>query len=382
MTDWAATAASRQEDWLDLLATLVDTDSGPGDAAGIGDVYSILEERLGRLGFESRRVPTAGPDVLTSRRPGSDGSPRLAIIGHADTVFATGTVAERPFSRRGDRVMGPGVADMKGGLVVAIGGLELAGPAVLDRFDITVIVNGDEESGSAQSRELIEEMAPGFDAALVFEPGRPPNRIVASRRGAHRFEVEVTGRPAHTGVNPEDGANAIETAAHHVLTIQELGRSIPEATVNAVIIGGGTRPNIVPEHARIRVDSRFDSDEAERAVVAGMERLNGDGPVPGTHTVVRHLDRRPAFPVQEAASRLARAYVEEAAAQGVEIEAEPTGGSSDGNFTAAAGVPTLDGLGAVGHEYHTADEFVITASIAQRAAVFAGLLSRLAEEGL
>src|SRR5690606_18600872 len=146
-----------------------------------------------------------------------------------------------------DRVTGPGVADMKGGLVVAIAGLRLVGASVLDDLDLTVIVNGDEESGSADHRGAIARLAPDFDAAFAFETGRAADRVVVTRRGAHRFDVAVQGRPAHTGVNPEDGANAIEALAHHVLGVQKLGHGIDGATVNAVMISGGSRPNIVPE---------------------------------------------------------------------------------------------------------------------------------------
>jgi glutamate carboxypeptidase len=377
-----ATARARSDEWVGLLGEIVDIDSGPGDTAGIDRVYGVLDAALTELGFEAERVTTPGPDVFVARRRGADGAPRVALIGHADTVFAKGTVAERPFTRDGERVRGPGVADMKGGLVVVLAGLDLAGPVVLDQLDLTVIVNGDEESGSADSRAVIEELAPGFDVALVFEPGRPADGFVVSRRGAHRFEVAVTGRPAHTGVNPDDGANAIETAAHHILAIQELGRSIPDATVNAVMISGGTRPNIVPEHARIRVDSRFDNDEGEQAVVSGMRALQGPGPVEGTVTTVSSLDQRPAFTARPEAAALAELVIETGRELGFALSGESTGGSSDGNFTSAAGVPTVDGLGAVGHDYHTPDEYVLADSIPQRATLLGVLLERIGDTRL
>lgn len=370
-------AHARRDEWVDLLGEIVAIDSGPGDTVGIDRVYAVLDAALTDLGFASERVSTPGPDVFVARRRSEDNAPRVALIGHADTVFAKGTPEERPFTREGDRVRGPGVADMKGGLVVALAGLDLAGPNVLDQLDLTVIVNGDEESGSADSRAVIEELAPGFDVTLVFEPGRPTDGFVVSRRGAHRFEVAVTGRPAHTGVNPDDGANAIETAAHHILAIQDLGRSIPDATVNAVMISGGTRPNIVPEHARIRVDSRFDNDEGEQAVVSGMRALEGPGPVDGTTTTVRSLDQRPAFVVRPEAAALAQLVVDTGREFGFALTGEPTGGSSDGNFTSAAGVPTVDGLGAVGHDYHTPEEYVLVDSIPQRAALLGVLLERI-----
>lgn len=372
-------ARGRLDGWLSLLEALVSIDSGPGDHEGVARVYDVVGEMLAELGFaEQERLPTGGPDVFVARREaGTLGARRLLLIGHADTVFPAGTVAERPFARDGDQVTGPGVADMKAGIVVAIGGLELAGSDVLDRYDITFLLNGDEESGSYHSRETIEQLAPGFDLALVFEPGRPPNLITTARRGAHRFRIVVHGKAAHTGVNPQDGANAIEAAAHHVLAIQELGRSIPGATVNAVIIEGGKRPNIIPDHCVIRVDSRFDTAAVEKAVVEGVYALAGEGPVPGTTTEVISLDQRPAFEAADAG--LEALYGEVASELGFEIRGEKSGGSSDGNFMYRKGVPVLDGLGAVGYGYHTVDEYVLVDTIAERAATFAGLLHRLGD---
>lgn len=381
MTDTLSLALERTGDWVDLIQTLVDIDSGPGDAEGMSAAYDVLATELESLGFTNERVPNGGPDVLVARRASSRaGAPRLGLLGHVDTVFAKGTPTERPFRVEGDRLTGPGVADMKAGLVVAIGALQLAGESVLDALDVTIIFNGDEESGSADSRDTILQIAESLDAAFVFEAGRLPNVMVKARRGAHRFDVVVSGKAAHTGVNPQDGANAIEAIAHHVLAIQELGRTTSGATVNVAIVNGGSRPNIVPDRAVARVDSRFDTDEAEASVVAGMQSLAGRGPVEGTSTEVISLDRRPAF--NASADALADRYLAAASRLGFTVEAAATGGSSDGNFTSSVGVPTIDGLGAVGGGYHTADEFANTNTVADRAAIMATLLAAIAEEGL
>ncbi len=380
MTDLLSAASDRSDDWVRLIGTIVDIDSGPDDRAGISSVYDVLGERLGRLGFEVERVETSGPHVLRGRRASAaPGAPRIGLIGHADTVFERGTPQERPFAIDGDRMTGPGVADMKAGLAVALGSLELLGEQTLDALDLTVVVNGDEESGSADSRDVIVDLAQHLDVALVFEAGRAPDSIVKSRRGAHRFDVIVRGLAAHTGVDPDAGANAIEAMAHHILAIQNLGRSTAGATVNAVMISGGSRPNIVPDHAVLRVDSRFDTEEAETVVIEGMQRLAGDGPVSGTSTEIVSLDRRPAFTAT--ADSLADRYVTGAARLGLAIDVVGTGGSSDGNFTSAAGVPTLDGLGAVGGGYHTSGEFALISSVHGRAAATAALLRSIAEEG-
>jgi glutamate carboxypeptidase len=365
-------ARDRLPEWIELLRRIVDVDSGPGDVRGINEVYDRLIGMLAPLGFDFQRHPTPGPDVIHGRRTDTATGPRLLLVGHADTVFPSGTVATRPMRVEGDRVTGPGVADMKGGLVVAVAGLLIAGAGTLDRLAIEILVNGDEESGSLHSRSTIESLAADADAVLVFEPGRPESGVVTSRRGAHRFEVAVSGRPAHTGVNPADGANAIEAAAHHVLAIQELGRRTPGGTVTAVMIHGGSRPNIVPDSATIRVDSRFDDDTTESAIVEAIGRLAGAGPVAGTRTVVRSLDQRPAFPRRDGG--WFDRYRTVATLLGLDVSAESTGGSSDGNFTASLGIPTLDGLGAVGGGYHTSDEFIHLDSLATRAAMLAAVL--------
>ena len=378
--EYLAESRNRLPEWVEFLRELVNTDSGPADSRGIGSVYELLKDRLSTLEFEFEMHPTPGPPVFHARRnrrqDGHSGL-RIVLVGHADTVFPSGTPSSRPMQVEGDRITGPGVADMKGGLVVAIAGLLLGGADALDGLDVEILVNGDEESGSLHSRSVVEEVVAGADAVLVFEPGRPPSGIVTSRRGAHRFDVEVSGVPAHTGVNPDEGANAIETAAHHVLAIQKLGKTTSRGTVNAVMINGGSRPNIVPESAIIRVDSRFDDDAAEQAIVEGMRALEGPGPVAGTATIVTSLDQRPAFPRADAGwlDKFERA----AGDLGLDITAEATGGSSDGNFSASLGVPTLDGLGAIGAAYHTDDEFIFTDSLATRSSLLALVLTELGD---
>lgn len=376
--DYYRQAAAAAPDLVETLRIMVDTDSGPGDDGGIGKVYDQLSGRLRRLGFDVRLEPNAGPDVFVARRSGDDGAPRIMLIGHADTVFPAGTPAERPFADHGDRFSGPGVADMKGGLVVMLGGLELLGDQ-LDAVDVTVLVNGDEESGSLHSRPVVERLARDQDVALVFEPGLPVGAVTKARNGAHRLNIEVTGRPAHTGVNPQDGANAIEEAAHHVLRLQELGRSVSGATVTAAMITGGSRPNIVPDHAVIRVDIRFNRPEAEAEVLAEIERITATPTVAGTSTVVHHLDQRPAFVDDGRSDWLVDLYLDGASEIGVDVEVAHDGGSSDGNFTSAQGVVTLDGLGMVGGGYHTDEEYVEAETLPQRVALFAALMSRLVE---
>jgi glutamate carboxypeptidase len=366
-----------EESWIRALRGIVDIDSGPGDRDGIDRVYDQLTEHLVSIGFSVRRQGTAGPDVLiAARSPTATPTLRILLLGHADTVFGSGTARERPFALDGNAISGPGVADMKGGLIVLLAGLSMALPH-LDSLGITLIVNGDEESGSVDSRDVIVTHARTHDLALVFEPGDPPNAVVTSRQGAYRFEVEVSGRAAHTGVNPAEGANAIEAAAHVILEIQALGRSLPNAHVNAVMISGGTRPNVVPDLVRIRVDTRFRDKRTEADIVAAINALAGPGAVAGTLTAIRSLDRRPAFETHPNTEMLTSILERAALDLSQELDVHAGSGSSDANFTAAAGLPTIDGLGVVGSGFHSADERALLSSLKDRALLFAKTLETL-----
>ncbi|WP_129664138.1 M20 family metallopeptidase [Phytoactinopolyspora endophytica] len=367
------TAAS----WLALLEDLVNTDSAPGDHAGIDAVYRLLTPAVERLGLGVKKVTCAGgPDVMVAHRPGTRADAgRVLMVGHVDTVFPRGTAEVRPFTVAGERAFGPGVADMKGGLVVILAALSRLDADALAGLDITVVFNGDEESGSPFSRPVIEEASAGQDAALVFEAARPSGAIVTSRRGVARYRLEVTGRAAHSGSNPGAGANALETLAHKILAVQELGRRMDTASVNVVLADGGSRPNIIPASASVHVDVRFDDDSADLAVERGLGALAGAGPVEGTVTQVTRYQGRPAFgrPFTE----LADAYADAGRELDVHIETVAAGGVSDANFTAAADVPTLDGLGPAGGGAHTDAEYIEIPSLMERASVCAALLARL-----
>lgn len=368
-----------EDRWIELLRDLVDVDSGPDASDGVTRVLDRLAVELEALGFVNRRQPAPpGPDTLIAERAGTRAATRVLLLGHADTVFGVGTAAKRPFTIHADgRATGPGVADMKAGLVVMLAGLAALSDEARERLHLRVIVNGDEESGSADSRSIFEEAAAAADIALVFEPGRPPGMVVQARRGAQRYRIHVRGRAAHTGVNPEDGANAIETVAHHVLALQELGRRTAGASVTAVLVSGGARPNIVPDTAWLHIDTRFDDAATETVLSEAILALQGPGPVEGTTTQVEVLDQRPAFVSAGRSTAVVAAFAAAAEELGVPFGTTNTGGSSDGNFVASLGVPTLDGLGAVGAGFHTEAEYVELDTVRGRAALFVRALERL-----
>lgn len=202
---YCASSLPRQ---LSLLERLVNIDSGSGDEAGLRRMITAMEEQWRRLGFQGAIVETATGPQLTAERPSPHGeAPRVLLIGHVDTVFPAGTAQARPFSVEGGRAYGPGVADMKGGLVTMLGAVDaLRRVGALDRLHVTVIHNCDEETGSHGSRPIVEEEARGCHAVLVFEPGRPDGSIVHQRKGQLQYVLKLKGRAAHAGVAPEQGA--------------------------------------------------------------------------------------------------------------------------------------------------------------------------------
>ena len=295
----------------------------------------------------------------------------MLVVGHHDTVFPLGTLARRPFEVVDGVVRGPGVFDMKGGIVVAIH----AAASLADRSGIELLFTADEEVGSGASRALIEQRAQTCGAVLVLEPAAPGGMLKIGRKGTGGFEVIVHGRAAHAGLEPEKGINALVEASHQVLAINQLGRPEVGTTVTPTVAQAGTADNVVPAEARIRVDLRVtdlsEGDRVEQAMralttvdsAARLEVVGGMNRPPLETTVTADL------------FALAR---EVAADAGL---AEPAGisvgGGSDGNFSGALGIPTLDGLGVTGDGAHADHEHAEVATLAERITLVAGLLARL-----
>ncbi len=362
-----------------LLRTLVETNSGTANVAGVREAARLLAHELSAIGLRVEWVPGESPqgsrEHLLARR--GEGSPRVLLIGHVDTVFEPDHPF-RGFREEGGRFRGPGVADMKGGLAVLIAAL-----AALDagrghaRGTVTVLVTSDEEWSSPTSRALAEREARAADFALGLEAGRPSGAVVSRRWGYALYRLVCEGKAAHAGVNPEDGVNALEELSHQVLRLRGLSRPRDGLTVS---VGGDVRvspakKNIVPDRAEADVDVRFRSPAEEsksRPAFASPKPAHAGARV----SLVPGLSRPPL--VLTPASRKLLALVRGAArGLGREIEAEETSGGSDASFASALGVPTLDGLGIVGGGYHTAEEWADPASLPFRAQLLAVTLTRL-----
>ncbi|MCO1597515.1 M20/M25/M40 family metallo-hydrolase [Micromonospora sp. RHAY321] len=363
-------AATRlREDMVDRLGTLVASESAPGSLPHLESCADLLarwgEEALGR---PARRVVIDGlPHLLWQAA-----SQRVLLLGHFDTVFPVDTIRSRPFTVRKDVATGPGVCDMKGGIVQMFTALRL----VEDTSAVGVLLTCDEESGSVTSRPLIEREARRSGAVLVCEAATPDGHVKVARKGGSVYRLTVRGRAAHAGVEPRRGVNATVEVAHQVLTLGTLGAADSGGTsVTPTLLSAGTTTNTVPERASLAVDVRaWTRDELERVdhAIRGLVPFLPEA----TLTVQGGINRYPmspelARPLLELAQSIARQL-------GIpDVVGAHAAGASDGNFTAALGVPTLDGLGAVGGGAHAADEYVCVDRMPERAALLAGLVGAL-----
>jgi glutamate carboxypeptidase len=374
---------ARRPRFLAELEALVNIDCGSYTPDGVNRVADFVADALGELGAEVERLSHQPPDGaaqlgdLVVGRFSGDG-PRLLLIGHMDTVFDPGTAAARPYRSSGDRATGPGVTDMKAGLLAglhAIGALHEAGV----RPNLTFVANPDEEIGSPFSTPVIRELAPAHDAVLVLECARANGDIVSARKGVADYHLELVGRAAHAGVEPEKGRSAILEAAHQVLALHALNGRWPTVTVNAGVIRGGTRPNVVAERCEMEVDLRAATADALEAAAAEVERLAASPTVDGVSLSLRRSAGHPPMEKTPASARLVALAVKLAGELGFELRDAATGGASDANTTASLGVPTLDGLGPVGGDDHSVDEWLDLSSVVPRTTLLAGLIGRIGE---
>jgi glutamate carboxypeptidase len=363
------------------LERLVNVDCGSYTKPGIDAIGAFVAERFAALGADVRVDPNDDlGNTVVGRWTGSvdvGRGPRLLLIGHMDTVFPDGTAAARPFRIDPDgRAHGPGVTDMKAGLLAglyAVDALRRAGIA-LPFERLTYVANPDEEIGSPVSSPVIRALAADVDGCLVLECARANGDIVSSRKGIADIEITVHGRAAHAGVEPEKGRSAILEAARLVRDLHALNGRWPGVTVNVGTIAGGIRPNVVAETCVLEVDVRAvrgpDLDAAENAVreVAArteVEDVSVEVALRAGHRPMEKLER---------SGRLVDTAVSLAHALGFDLRDAATGGASDANTTSGLGVPTIDGLGPIGGLDHSPDEYLEVASIVPRTALVAALM--------
>ncbi|MFK3678515.1 M20 family metallopeptidase [Microbacterium sp. NPDC090218] len=348
------------------IETLVSCESPSDDLEAVArsaDVVAVLGERL--LGVTPERIVIDGRTHLRWRF----GDPVVLLLGHHDTVWPLGSLRRLPFRIDDGVLRGPGCFDMKTGVVMALHAVA----AMSDRTGVSILITGDEELGSPSSRALIEQEALGCAAAFVLEASADGGAVKIARKGVSLYRLHVSGRAAHAGLEPERGVNAAVEAAHLLLAVAGLGDTAAGTSVTPTLLRAGSTTNTVPADAEFAVDVRVRTVAEQDRVDAALRAIPAT--LPGaTVRVEGGPNRRPMEP--EASAELFRAAVATAQETGLTpFEGVAVGGASDGNFTAALGVPTLDGLGAVGGGAHADDEHVIVAMIPERILLLQGLLS-------
>lgn len=367
----------RQHDWLiETISALVEKESPTDDRAAVNRCGEELSRRLAALGGRVRRIDggSAGDHL---RAEFGAGDRQVLLLGHFDTVWPLGQLQRMPLAVNGDRLSGPGVLDMKAGIALAMLAVR-ALFATVSQMDARIVMlwTTDEETGSATSRTLLEHEARRSDAVLVLEPALPGGVLKTERKGCGEYELVVHGEAAHAGVDPTKGVSAIRELARQVLALealQDLSRGI---SVNVGIVAGGTRPNVVPAEARAIIDVRAPSADDAAAIDRAIRGLAAQ--LPGARLAIEGGFSRPPMARTAGVARLFALAQAVGAELGQAVAEGATGGGSDGNFCAALGVPTLDGLGALGDGAHALHEHVMVSALAPRAALLAGMLSRLA----
>ncbi len=386
ITAWLAT---QQQPMIDLLEAMVNTDGGSYDKAGVDAVGTIVKDFCaahgipvetihGSLYGDCIRATVAGGDALTS----GNRQQNIVLMGHRDTVFPKGEPSRRPFTIKDGMASGPGVCDMKAGLVMNLFLL-----AAFHRFGgapgpLVGLFTGDEEIGSPEGRQVIEAEARSARVVLNSEPGRPTGAVVTGRKGGVFMVMTIEGRAAHSGGNYEYGISAIGELAQKITAIHALTDLARGITLNVGLVSGGQSVNTVAPHAEGQIDLRYVNPEDRAEVMARIEAIVEKSFIPGTKA--RLAIRGEFLPLTQSASakRLFETYQAAAEATGFTTAGEFSGGCADSGFTAAVGAPTLCSVGPVGGKAHSPDEFMVVASMVPRAQAAARVILGLEAAGL
>ena len=377
-------AEQMMEAYLKDLEAIVNIDSGTYTRAGVNRVGAYLQERFHDFGFSTYFVPQQeyGDHLIATYKGSVSTGPRIVLVGHMDTVFPDGEAQRRPFTlaqRNGMRIAkGPGVLDMKSGVLIGMYGLHLLISGNEANFqEVTFICNSDEEVGSPVSKALIQEIARQADAVIVLEPGRMLSTVVSSRRGIGNYRVEVRGVSAHAGVDPQNGRNAILELSYQVQALQAINGTIPGTTLSVGVIRGGDRTNVVPDFAYCEMDVRVSDTAGIRAIEEAMRKVTSKHVLDGTQITLSGGIRSMPFERNLHNLQLVQLAKEAGKELDLKIEDLGSGGASDANSTAAIGIPTIDGLGAGGGHAHNPDEYVELDYLPTRIALLSGLVQRI-----
>lgn len=379
---WPAAQAARAEQ-LQLLSMLVNIDSGTGDVEGGRKVEAMLIPQFKALGAHIETVPAEQPGLPENLVATFDGTGkgRILMIGHLDTVFGPGTAEARPYRVEGNHARGPGVADEKGGVVEGLYALKIIHDLGFKDFArIIFLMETSEEKGSPGTRALIKKLLADADVELNLEPGDPPDTLTVWRKGAATFHIDVKGKAAHAGVNPQDGHNAAVELLHQLAGLKVFPNSGSGTTVNLTVMQAGTRPNIIPDAAsalvNVRVRQMADFGKVEQVLVKNAEHVA----VPGTSVTVTREEPTPPLPSNPDTDAIAARAKAIYAAIGEPLQMGGNGGASESALAAGAGVPALDGLGPVGGNFHAEGEYMDMDSVTPRLYLLTKLIMGLGQE--
>lgn len=370
---------SKEQEMLFMLERLVNKDSGSHYKKGVDTLGKILSNEYNLINFKVDTVKQVevGNHLLIRHKDAK--APKIVILGHLDTVFKEGTVKERPFKIRGSRAYGPGVIDMKGSHVTLLYALK----ALIESGDeeayknVQIIYNSDEEIGSTTSNVLIENIALGKQYALVMEPARPDGSLVSARRGGGHYDLKVYGKAAHAGIAPEDGISAIEEISHKIVKLQKLNQIQEGINVNVGIVKGGESANVICPYAEAIIDIRIDKLEQGFIIDQEIRKICAKADVPGAILELEGGINRSPMVKNEGTIQLLNVIQEICKEMDLQLTDVSTGGNSDASFTSNVGVPTIDGLGPVGGNAHSEDEYLEIPSLVERALLLSKVIKRL-----
>lgn len=362
---------------LRTLREAVETESPSGSSVAVTRMALFFTRQCRELGAKVHTYAHAGVGcaIAAEFHSAMRGAKPILLLGHADTVWDTGTLKTMPFRVRGERAYGPGILDMKSGLIIGLWAIRaLRELSVKPRSTIRFLLNPDEETGSFAFRSRILAEARGARACLVLEPAAQGGALKTSRKGVGLFTLTIQGRAAHAGINPEAGVNAISELARQITHIESFARPSRGLTVNVGVVRGGTRSNVISESAAASIDVRVGRPRDGEWIERKMRSLK---PVlRGSQVKVDGGMNRP--PMERHATRVLYERARGLASQlGFELGEASTGGGSDGCFAAALGIPTLDGLGGVGDGAHARGEHILVRELPRRAALLAALLATI-----
>ncbi len=371
---------AEHDNMLKLWQELVDIDCGPGCKEEADFVACKIEALLKQLGFTTRQIcfEKAGNSLIAVL--GDTTKPFVALVGHMDTVFHKGTVAGHPFKLEDGKAYGPGVLDMKGGIVIMLTALKVLLAGGYNKYPLKIILAGDEETGHAASnvQEYIMEESKGAIAAFNFETGFLDNGLVIKRKGMYQFMMEVFGRGAHVGNDPENGRSAIKEIAHKVLAIENLTDWQRGITFNVGVIEGGTVCNAAPAYAKIICDMRYIDYSCLPEMKNKLAGIAAKQFVPDTTTkltTITEFREMQELPKTEALLKLVQEAAEECELP--KPYGKAVGGASDSAYTTAVGVPTICAMGVQGARNHTLEEYAVVSTLFDRCKLFANVLLKL-----